>query len=308
MTKAVITNLTETTINTDSMDITNDNFDNLNAQLPDDVDWAIVSRLGTQTITNKTLTAPTITNPTVTTGSFTNPTVSTGTFTSPTLVTPALGTPASGVATNLSGTATNLTSGITNALKSATTTVDVSAATAPAANQVLVATWSTAATWQTYSQGYWDFAVKLDSDFTVTNSATLTDVTGFSFASVAGEVWYVQLMGSCSASAIAGDIKADLITTGTWTNTASFAEWQFYNWSATLWTYTLSAFSGSATAIASLVINNGDGNVRPFMFNFNILVSGSGNIKFQIANNGAWVWVTSTIKAWTYMLARKLSV
>lgn len=66
----------------------NDNFDALNAQLPDDVDGAIVSRLGTQTLTNKTLT---------------NPTVSTGTFTSPTLVTPALGTPASWLLANCTG-------------------------------------------------------------------------------------------------------------------------------------------------------------------------------------------------------------
>lgn len=69
--------------------------------------------------------------------------------TSPTFVTPALGTIASGVGTNLTGTATGLTSGITNALKSATTTVDVSAATAPSANQVLTATDSTHATWTT---------------------------------------------------------------------------------------------------------------------------------------------------------------
>lgn len=72
----------------------------------------------------------------------------TGTWTSMTLVTPALGTPASGVMTNVTGTATGLTSGITNALKSATTTVDVSAATAPSSGQVLTATSSTAATWQ----------------------------------------------------------------------------------------------------------------------------------------------------------------
>lgn len=75
----------------------------------------------------------------------------TGSFamtTSPTFVTPALGTPASGVGTNLTGTAAGLTSGITNALKSATTTVDVSAATAPSANQVLTAVDSTHATWQ----------------------------------------------------------------------------------------------------------------------------------------------------------------
>lgn len=73
--------------------------------------------------------------------------------TSPTLVTPALGTPASGVATNLTGTASGLTSGITNALKSASTTVDVSAATAPTANQVLTATDGTHATWQTPGAG-----------------------------------------------------------------------------------------------------------------------------------------------------------
>jgi len=69
--------------------------------------------------------------------------------TSPTLVTPALGTPASGVATNLTGTAAGLTSGITQALLSATTTVDVSAATAPTSGQVLQATSGTTATWQT---------------------------------------------------------------------------------------------------------------------------------------------------------------
>ena len=73
--------------------------------------------------------------------------------TSPSLVTPALGTPASGVMTNVTGTATGLTSGITNALKSATTTVDVSAATAPSSGQVLTATSSTTATWQTPAAG-----------------------------------------------------------------------------------------------------------------------------------------------------------
>lgn len=71
--------------------------------------------------------------------------------TSPTLVTPALGTPSALVGTNITGTASGLTSGITNALKSASTTVDVSAATAPSSGQVLTATSSTTATWQTPS-------------------------------------------------------------------------------------------------------------------------------------------------------------
>lgn len=60
-----------------------------------------------------------------------------------------LGTPSSGVGTNLTGTAAGLTSGISQALKSATTTVDVSASTAPSKGQALVATDSTHATWQT---------------------------------------------------------------------------------------------------------------------------------------------------------------
>lgn len=74
--------------------------------------------------------------------------------TSPTLVTPALGTPSALVGTNITGTATGLTSGITNALKSATTTVDVSAATAPTSGQVLTATAGTTATWQTPASGF----------------------------------------------------------------------------------------------------------------------------------------------------------
>jgi hypothetical protein len=78
----------------------------------------------------------------------------TGTWTAQqTFVAPVLGTPASGVATNLTGTAAGLTAGIALALKSATTTVDVSAATAPTSGQVLTATAGTTATWQTPGGG-----------------------------------------------------------------------------------------------------------------------------------------------------------
>lgn len=62
----------------------------------------------------------------------------------PTLITPILGTPTSG---NL----TNCTNAIGYGLKSATTTVSVSAATAPISGQVLTATSSTAAIWQNIS-------------------------------------------------------------------------------------------------------------------------------------------------------------
>lgn len=75
---------------------------------------------------------------------------------SPTLTTPALGTPASGnfsTGTFTWPTFNQDTTGYASALKSASTTVNVSSATAPSNGQVLTATSSTAATWQTPTPG-----------------------------------------------------------------------------------------------------------------------------------------------------------
>lgn len=72
----------------------------------------------------------------------------------PVLFNGALGTPSSGVGTNLTGTASGLTAGTAttaNGLNSATTTVVVNGATAPTTGQVLTATSGTAANWQTVS-------------------------------------------------------------------------------------------------------------------------------------------------------------
>ena len=94
------------------------------------------------------------TAPSLTAGNATNTTLNTGlgsTYvkqTSPVLITPNLGTPSALVGTNITGTGASFTSGTSNALESATTTVSVSAATAPTVNQVLTATSGTTATWQ----------------------------------------------------------------------------------------------------------------------------------------------------------------
>ena len=95
--------------------------------------------------------------------------------TSPTLITPALGTPISGVMTNVTGTAVNLISGSTNALKSATTTVDVAASAAPSLDQVLTATGPNGATWQTPSgaTGAGGDLVFQENQVVVTTSYTL---------------------------------------------------------------------------------------------------------------------------------------
>jgi hypothetical protein len=66
--------------------------------------------------------------------------------TSPTLTTPVLGTPSSG---DLS----NCTNAVAYGLKSTSTTVSISGATAPSSGQILTATSSTTATWQTPSGG-----------------------------------------------------------------------------------------------------------------------------------------------------------
>lgn len=76
---------------------------------------------------------------------------------SPTFTTPLLGTPTSGTLTNCTFPTLNQDttgkSAKTDAINSATTVVNVASATAPATGQVLTATSSTAATWQTPSAG-----------------------------------------------------------------------------------------------------------------------------------------------------------
>jgi hypothetical protein len=83
-----------------------------------DASTTLAGTTATQTLTNKTLTAPIISS-IVNTGVLTLPSATdtlvgrdtTDTLTNKTLVAPVLGTPASGVATNLTGTASGLTAG-----------------------------------------------------------------------------------------------------------------------------------------------------------------------------------------------------
>lgn len=81
----------------------------------------------------------------------------TQTLSNKTFVTPLLGTPTSGNLANCTFPTLNQdttgTAAIANALKSATTTINVSAATAPTIGQVLMATSGTAATWQAPTPG-----------------------------------------------------------------------------------------------------------------------------------------------------------
>jgi len=92
----------------------------------------------------------------------------------------ALGTPSSGALTNCTFPTLNQdTTGYASALKSATTTVSVSAATAPTSGQVLTATSGTAATWQTPTGGSSPQPVQSVLTTTATTtSTTYADITG----------------------------------------------------------------------------------------------------------------------------------
>lgn len=192
--------------------------------------------------------------------------------TSPTLVTPNLGTPASGVMTNVTGTASGLTSGITNALKSASTTVDVSAATAPSTGQVLTATDSTHATWQAGGAGG-----TLVGTFTTT-SGTTQSITGIASG-------YKYLL--CEVEGVSFSASASLTLAVSSTNGAAYGTAQ-----------TISAVTGagarSLNGIFYVYGMNSTAQIQPFISDLaldNVIPGAAGAevIAFGATNTGAVV-------------------
>ena len=128
--------------------------------LPTSTD-TLVGRATTDTLTNKTLTTPTI-------AQITN----SGTLTLPTSTDTLVGRATTDTLTNK--TITSTTNDIAaNSLKSATGIVTVSSATAPTSGQILTATSSTAANWQTPSQ----YFAAYDAGGNINISSGFTDIT-----------------------------------------------------------------------------------------------------------------------------------
>jgi hypothetical protein len=166
----------------------------------------------------------------------------------PTLITPILGTPQSGNLANCTFPTLNQnTSGYAEALKSATTTVSVSSASAPSVGQVLMATSSTEATWQTPSGGgAWIYIGSVSASASATVDLTGIDST-YSLYAVIGE----QIKTSNIA------LQMQIIIDGTVFTTASYA-YHVTNCTQAAGTYSgLGNTSDNALILSSNLENNG---------------------------------------------------
>lgn len=176
----------------------------------------------------------------------------------------ALGTPSSGTMTNVSGTAASLTAGNATAaegLKSATTTVVVSGATAPTSGQVLTATSSTAANWQTPSGGGGSTVYTIMAQHGQT--LTWADGATYYFGAQYGRTSTITSGGKCSIPIVrTGTITK--IALRTYSLTAGSSEsWEFFirvndTTDTSLGTVATSANARDWNATVSIAVTAGD--------------------------------------------------
>lgn len=154
---------------------------------------------------------------------------------------------------------------------------------------------------------YWDFSLKLGTDFTVTNSSTLATVTGFTIPVLINETWLIEVYGAIEESNPIGKAKFDLTTSGTWQNTAyAWYQGTYFN-STDVLTTVVPTLPAGTTNMATLTVGNDTaGTYLPIKFTYIAAMTASGNINFQIANAAAAAGRTSTLKAGAYMLGRRI--
>lgn len=174
-----------------------------------DANTTIVGTDATQTLTNKTLTAPIIAT-----------IVNTGTLTLPTSTDTLVGRATTDTLTNK--TLTSSTNHVAaESLFSATTTINVSSATAPTSGQVLTATSGTAATWQTPGGGGGGMTIYKQTtggDTTVGNSSSITTPL-MALGRVTVPASTTQTVTINKGGSAASNIYSVMLTTkGNWSN------------------------------------------------------------------------------------------
>jgi len=137
----------------------------------------------------------------------------------------------------------------------------------------------------------------------VTNNSTLQNDSQLSFSVNSGETWYVQLLLSYSGNNATGDYKCGF-------SFPSSTGWVRYVGDSTTGDVInvstgvrISAAAG--TAAISLGTDALD-TPRTFMLEMMIRPTANGTVQFQFANNTAAAGRTSTTRAGTTLVARKL--
>ena len=206
-----------------------------------------------------------------------------------------LGTPTTLVGTNITGTAAGLTAGnatlatAANGLKTASTTVVVSAATAPTSGQVLTATNSTTANWQTPSGGGgWTATAVSAINSTLTNtSGTLSCTTGTSGQLGCLKPDGTTITASAGTLTVVGGV-ATVITPGTTTVSGATAPCYLQNSTGTTLAcpaaIPATAVSGSdrSSAVDPTIIASDMGN------QINLTNSGSLTVVLPAKATGLW--------------------
>lgn len=163
----------------------------------------LVGRATTDTLTNKTLTAPIIS------------TISnTGTITLPTTTDTLVGRVTTDTLTNK--TLTDATNTITaNNLRSATTSISISAATAPTIGQILTATSGTAATWQTPAGGGGVTTAEFTSAVTSSTTSTSYVIIDSLLTTPAAGTYVVIFSCSCNGDQTNSQLEFAIHSNGT---------------------------------------------------------------------------------------------
>jgi len=150
----------------------------------------------------------------------------------------------------------------------------------------------------------WDVDLTKSADQVVTNNATLQNDSELSFSVNAGETWYVQLLLSYSGNSAAGDYKCDF----SFPSASGFFRYVGDNSTADAILVSTGVRFAAATNFAAAVALGADAANTPRVFELDMMLrpTANGTVQFRFANNNAAAGRTSTTRAGSTLVARKL--
>jgi hypothetical protein len=154
---------------------------------------------------------------------------------------------------------------------------------------------------QTIKDTTWDIFIIKASDFGVTNSNTFADDSELTFAVLDDQIWEMELTCLFTSDAT-GDWKFRL-------NTGGFALSVFHYFGSDATNNAVQGGEVRETGTATTAIAGGGGTItitRMLKVYFMMMMNADGNITVQIAQNTTTSGQTATLKAGSYLKARRL--